>query len=127
MVFDHINGWEAEIWDGITDSDGNSITTEDVKFSYENESSQGLNRYSKNIENIEIIDDTHMVFTINSNVVNGINTFFDVAIVSQKAFEESSDEMAARPVGTGPYVITDYVEGASLVSYYRLSEISNVL
>jgi len=106
--------WNVEIWDGITDTAGNVITAEDVKWSYENEESAAQWRYTKKLKGIDVVDDTHLVFHIDDNTVSGINTYFNVNIVSQKAFEESGDSMAAKPVGTGPYNMVEDVEGASI-------------
>lgn len=111
--------FRVEIWDNIYDSDGNHITADDVVWSYLNEDAQAKSQIIKYIDNITALDDYTVEFKLNTLMLDGIERVMYTWIVSQKAYENSGDGMAARPVGTGPYVITDYVEGASLVMEAR--------
>lgn len=111
---------DVEIWDNVYDSDGNHITADDVVFSYMNDESLAMNYMGTYIENVTKLDNYHVQIKLNTAEVKANErsmTF--VRIVSQKAYEESGDGMASRAVGTGPYVITDYVEGSSVIEERR--------
>ena len=109
----------VEIWDNITDSDGNHITASDIVWNYTNEDWLAKSQTAKYIESVTALGDYEVEFKLNTTMKKGMERILYNWIVSQKAYEESSDKMAARPVGTGPYVMKDYVEGSYMVMEAR--------
>lgn len=116
--------WEGtdlyvELYDYISDSAGNHITAEDVVFSYEYPWTQGIssNKYQTYADSIEAVDEYTVVFHWKEEEMDTYNAVFGVLsgqfIFSQEAFLASADEMATTPVGTGPYLLTNFVAGSS--------------
>lgn len=110
---------EIEIFDYVVDSAGNKITAEDVKFSFDTGKAAGnikqLNQY---YESCEIIDDYHVLMTINTKALGVWEEMFEVTyIVDSEAYDEKA--FATAPIATGPYVVKEYTSGSSLVLEYN--------
>jgi ABC-type transport system substrate-binding protein len=107
--------YRITIHDNVVDTAGNHITASDVKFSYDTAAASQNYPRSSLIDKIEIIDDYTLDFTFNTI---GLSTLQDILpefpIVSQKAYEASTDQMATDPVGTTAYALTNYTSGSSL-------------
>ena len=69
-----------------------------------------------NIESITALDDYSVEFAFKTELGVGDldKTLTECPVVSQAAYEASDDQFSTHPVGTGPYVVTDYVPGSSL-------------
>lgn len=104
---------QITIYDYIYDSAGNQITAADVVWCYENEAKSGV---ITTLESIKEIDTFTVEIKVNKSVVGILDAALtSVTIVSQKAYEESSDNMAADPVGTGPYVLKQFNNGTGSI------------
>lgn len=104
--------YSFEIYDYVTDTAGNNITAEDCVFSLEHARDEAANTW---IASAEVTGD----YTFNLTLVDDGASTFPTAmnrapIVSKKAYEESSDQMATVPVSTSPYVVTDFVPNVSI-------------
>lgn len=104
--------YEIEIYDYIYDSAGNHLTANDVKFSLDTSKEAGVSA-AKNIKEVAVTGD----YTCTITLANGLVGIFEEAcqqlwIFTQAAWEASPDEMATDPVGTGPYVLTEYISGS---------------
>jgi ABC-type transport system substrate-binding protein len=107
--------WRVKIKDYVYDSQGNHITASDVVFSYMKIGKEVyLNGYFRQLEKIDIIDD----YTVDIHMSSPSQALFDKMsynyIWSEKAFNDTGDSMAANPVGTGPYVVSDWVSGTNV-------------
>lgn len=110
----------CEIWDYIYDSDGNHITADDVKFSWDTGLELGGITGVTFVDSLEVTGDYTFTFHFNSTLTTGDSVgLFKWNVVSQAAYEASGDGMAVNPVGTGPYVISDYVSGSGFTSTLR--------
>lgn len=112
--------YQVTIYDYITDSDGNNITASDVAFSYDLAYNSGYGSDWDYYESAEAIDDYTVEFTFTQpldSLSAFTNLFTKVMIVSEQAYNDHN--MSTDPVGTGPYVLSDYVAGASLVMTKR--------
>ena len=113
------NDLNVEIYDNVYDTDGNHLTASDVVWYYNQMIAEGYNsqKYLDNFESCEALDDTHVVFHAipeKADVFqNDNNLFRGACIVTQKAYEASTDSMAANPVATGRYKLTSYTPGLS--------------
>ncbi len=124
--------WDVELYDYITDSDGNNITASDVVFSYQLIIDAGKALKFDAYESIEAVDD----YTVRFHWTKAIDSVGElewplcrVHIVSEKAYSDHS--MASDPVGTGPYVVTEYVAGAKIVmeandNYWQTDDLRDV-
>ncbi|MGM9602078.1 MAG: ABC transporter substrate-binding protein [Faecousia sp.] len=106
---------KVTIYDYVHDSAGNRITASDIKFSYEM-CQQGGNWPTTNcITGIDVEDDYTLVFHFNTNKLRTVeDAFGEIKIVSQAAYEASTDGMASYPVSTAGYVVTDFVPSSSV-------------
>lgn len=107
-----------KLHDGIVFSNGEPCTAQDVLFSLERLITSGSRMSAKvsmiDFENCEIVDDTN--FTIKYSSVYGpaltVLSSPYTAIVCQSYVESMSDEdWWDKPVGTGPYVMTENISG----------------
>lgn len=106
--------YDIEIYDYIHDSNGNPITADDVVFSYNafKESSP----MARDIDSIEKLDTYKVRLKVKKAQVTVFARIMQtVPVVSQKAYEESGDNMAQNLVATGPYKVVEWVPGSSLV------------
>ena len=119
--YDHEAGsgdYTVYIYDYVTDHQGNHITANDVKWSFEyqfeHEATSGWGAF----KNVEVIDDTTCVFHF-ENELNQIGELKNVLarcyIISEKAWNDSASQLAADMCGTGPYKVKEYVSGSKLV------------
>lgn len=107
--------YKIELFDNIHDTAGNHITAQDVVWSYETAREPKL-RNLKNITSFTADDDYHLTLVMNStDVALFERAMFQTHVVSQKAYEESGDEMKTQAVATGPYMITEWVQGSKVV------------
>jgi peptide/nickel transport system substrate-binding protein len=102
-------------------SNGDPVTAEDVKFSLDRfidpEINVNIPSLAFGIESIEIVDDR----TIQINLEHPVGALlenlsvFPASIVNQKAVEAEGDEHWQDPVGTGPFMVKEWVPGSHLL------------
>lgn len=107
--------YNITIRDDVYDSAGVHLTAEDVAwcFNYVKE-----NRLSGNsdFEGAEATGDYTLTLTLASEDLWCFQSALEaVMIVTRESFEASEDGMATAPVGTGPYVVTEFVTGSKVV------------
>lgn len=102
------------IFDYITDSAGNKLTANDVKFSFETGIALGYITGVSMIDEIVVDNDYQFTFKFGKELRLGdLDTIFRTAIVTQAAYEADPNGMSTNPVGTGPYTLTSYTAGSS--------------
>lgn len=111
------------IQSGITDTAGNELTASDVLFSIElakNGSAgyPGATRFI-DVENCEVVDDTTLRVALTEPCSFQMNALSLVNLVTQASYEASSDGMVTTPVGTGPYMLDEYVTGSYITMDYN--------
>lgn len=109
--------YDIYLKDYVHDSEGNNITASDVIWSLEQaiQSGSGTNRGMSKIENMEAIDDYTVQMTLSTNSREVLQMIlYSCPIISKAAFDASDDQMATACVGTGPYVLSNFVSGSSL-------------
>ncbi|MFD0981307.1 extracellular solute-binding protein [Tropicimonas aquimaris] len=100
-------------------SDGSPVTVEDVLWSFETLGTLGHPRYHagwEKIETAEVVGERTVRFTFNTEdnelpLILGLRPILQKAAYEGRAFHESTLEP---PVGSGPYVISDYEPGRFL-------------
>ena len=110
--------YHIKIHDNIYDSAGNHITAEDVAFSIDGYVNIGNNQGAvPDWESVSVVDEFTVEWKNITPFGNGMmyKEFSNPRIVSRKAYEESPNSMATEPIGTGPYKVTQYVAGSTLV------------
>ena len=106
------------IYDDIYDSEGNHITAEDVVFSYEWRVSTGETVGMANFVGIKAVGDytVEIEFAANPSIyaIGSCQTILcRQPIFSKTAFENHN--FAVDPIGTGPYVVKEYITDSRLV------------
>lgn len=114
--------WTFNLRQGVQFSNGDPVTCEDVKFSIDRFADPEVNvsygGFGSSIESTECVDDA--TFVIQLNRVEGafldyLSTFIP-SIIPKAVYEEMGDEaFGEMPVGSGPYMVTEWTRGERLV------------
>lgn len=107
--------------DGLKWHDGQPLTAEDVKFTFEYVLTQSRTRFSaigKKVENIEVKNDKEFTITLKETDVNFINnSLTDLRIIPKHIYENEVDATSVTSsVGSGMYRLVEYKSG----EYYKL-------
>ena len=111
--------YEVELYDYITDFNGNNITADDVVFSFNECLTNGTgNQHTAltgNLDSIEKTGDYTVDIAVNSEAAGGLEQMLtQVMIVSEKEYVASGDCMRTNPVATGAYKVESWTTGSSL-------------
>jgi ABC-type transport system substrate-binding protein len=106
---------DVTIYDYIYDVDNNHLTASDVVWSVKQWIEGGTNSQASYVKSVEKTGEytVRIVFTIKA--YPSFLTNLRCNIISEKAFMESPDKMVSRPVGTGHYRVTEFVNGSKVV------------
>ena len=126
MVKDYSVENESKVYhitleDGLKWHDGQPLTAEDVKFTFEYVLTQSKTRFSaigKKVENIEVKNDKEFTITLKETDVNFINnSLTDLRIIPKHIYENEADATTVTSsVGSGMYKLVEYKSG----EYYKL-------
>jgi len=108
--------YQVHLYDYIYDSAGNHITANDVVFSTQQLIEAGFNFKWYMFGDIQAIDDYTVEYTWTKPITDVGELEFPwcrAIIFSQAAFEAGN--FATEPVGTGPYMVTEFVSGSKVV------------
>ena len=109
---DNIN-YDFEIYDYVTDTEGNNITAEDCVYSLEHARDEAANTW---VVSAEVTGDYTFSVTLKDDAASTFPTAMNRApIVSKDAYEASADGMATSSVNTAPYMVTEFVPNVSIV------------
>lgn len=124
-VPDLAESWESpdpktfifKLRDGLTFSDGSSLTADDVVFTYQTMTDPDFNSpirslYSP-ISMIEKMDDRTVKFTL-SEPYAPLLSYLDIGIVPKKLVEGGRD-IGAEPIGAGPMKFVEWKRGSEIV------------
>lgn len=127
FVGDLAESWEAvddvtynfKLKEGVTFHNGDTLTSEDVKFSLERQKeSAKVGHLVSMIESVEVVDDLNFIIHLNSpsNALISSLAHMGSAILDKTYTEEleaSGKTLADAPMGTGQYTFKEWVPGAS--------------
>ena len=112
--------WTFYLRQGVTFTDGSEFDAHVAKWHFQRAISDEDSRYRapfEIIEEIEVVDDYTLVFHLTEPSAPFIdNTIMSNAgfIPSQKAYEEKGDDFAHEPVGTGPFMWSEWTPGTKV-------------
>ncbi|MBQ9612033.1 MAG: ABC transporter substrate-binding protein [Lachnospiraceae bacterium] len=112
--------YDVELFDYITDSEGNKLTSSDIVFGVETAKSIGRVAATKVVESIEVKDDYNFTVHFSDNFAMGDDQgfFCQTFFVTQASYEAEGNGMSQHPIGTGPYKLKEYV-GGSVISFEK--------
>lgn len=106
--------YDITIYDYIYDSEGNHITSSDIKWFIEAAKEKALKPNFKYVETVETTGDYSLRVTFNNTLYGGFETFMgDTFVVSEKAYKEQGDDFVNSCITTSPYKVTSFVSGAT--------------
>ncbi|MHA2297646.1 MAG: ABC transporter substrate-binding protein [Candidatus Hodarchaeales archaeon] len=103
--------------DGYNFSDGESLTTEDVKFSYELLRANNFSQINDPITHVEVVNDTVIEFYFNTSGLFNM-LYIDNRILPKHVWENVDDPLNwtnDQPIGSGPYKLKSYNPGVEVV------------
>ena len=106
----------VKVRNNVKDSAGNAIKAADVVYCYTTAMAAGTLRPLGDVQTVTATDDYTVEFKF-KKALNGHDIEDVVAecpIVSQKAYEASTDKFATKPISTSAYVVADNVPGSTL-------------
>lgn len=108
--------YDVEIYDYITDSEGNHITAEDVVYSYEYFVENGTIPKFDLYEGVEATGEytVRFTWTAEPEAILALEHIWGGTAVLSKAAHESH-AYANDPIGTGPYVVKEFSPGERVV------------
>ncbi|WP_215699025.1 ABC transporter substrate-binding protein [Clostridium sp. MCC353] len=107
--------YSIEIWDMITDSEGNKITASDVVWYINTAMEKALMPNFSKVESVTKTGDYTFDVKLTTNIVGAFEALlFDTKIISESAFKASSDEFATKAVTTSAYECTEFTPGNSI-------------
>lgn len=106
--------YRLELYDYIKDTEGNPLTASDIEFSFNKAIENGT--YATVLacfDHFEIINDYTLDMYLNDERAGTFNSICcAIRIVTEKAWNDSGDDMTHNAVGTSPYRLKEYVEGS---------------
>ncbi|MGE4454592.1 MAG: ABC transporter substrate-binding protein [Sphaerochaeta sp.] len=111
--------WTFKLREGVTFHDGSDFTAEDVKFTLERTQDPGLGHLKKAdfevMESVRVVDDHTLEVTLKEPRPTFVYqlTDYNMAILSSEYDYASLGE--SKPMGTGPYVLSQYIPKESVV------------
>lgn len=117
---------DVALRDGATFHDGSAVTPEDVVFSFERvldpDNASLYASFIDFIEKVEKKDDTTVTFTLAHPVAILAERLSVVKIVPKAAVEKDPKAFDAKPVGSGPYSMTDNGAASKKVEFERFEK-----
>ena len=108
--------WTIHLRHGVKFSNGNPFTASDVKFSVAT-TMKGSNGPARtqlmNLDHIIILDDYTIDWTWDNYHIGQFGIISDVLIYDEESYDPEQASLA--PIGTGPYVVTDYVVNSQVL------------
>lgn len=112
--------------DGQKFHNGNPVTPEDIKFSYEYPATQnvaGQRKVCDKLESIEVIDDKTIKFVLKEPDINYLRDgFCTIRIIDDAVYEDQKDGASVKEsIGSGMYRLEEYKTG----EYYKLEAVED--
>lgn len=106
--------YEIEIYDYVHDTDGNPVTASDIVFSFNKAEENGsYATILETLKDVKTTGDYTVEMTLeNERAGNLLGILSSIKIVTEAAWNASTDGMIHDVTGTSPYKVTDYLEGS---------------
>jgi len=113
--------YEFRLRRGLLFHNGDPVTTEDVKFSYDRYKGAGAREFQARVQRVEVVDPLRVRFHLKQAWPDFMTFYGTTAtaaglVVPKKYIEQVGEEaFRQRPVGAGPYKFVSHAPGVELV------------
>lgn len=111
---DDLTEWTIVLRDGVTFSDGTPLDAEAVKANIDRhiapDSTSAIKGTLSLVQDVEVVDDKTVLIKLSGPWAN-LAYSLTFPLASPTAIEELGDTFGQNPVGSGPYVLTEWVQG----------------
>lgn len=109
--------YDVKIRQNVHDHNGEAITANDVVFSFQTPMDKGERTSTLgDLKSVKAIDDYTVEFYFEPDALGTFERAMTSSpVVSQKSYEASATGFSSDPVGTGPYYISKWNNGASMI------------
>lgn len=104
--------WTVDLRDDVQFSDGEPLTAEDVKFTFDTIADNASVVDLTNVEKVEALEEWTIKFTLKEPQSTFINTLVSTGIVPKHAYGQ---EYAENPIGSGPFKLVQWDKGQQLI------------
>ncbi|WP_433583053.1 ABC transporter substrate-binding protein [Paenibacillus amylolyticus] len=104
--------WTVTLRNDVKFSDGEPLTAEDVKFTFDTAAQSGSVIDLTNMADVQAPDDSTVVFTLKSPQSTFISLLTTLGIVPEHAY---GADYAEHPVGSGPYKLVQWDKGQQAI------------
>lgn len=108
--------WTFPLRDDVKFSNGESVTAEDIKFTYEMLKEDGIKFDLSFIKSIEATDDNNIVITLSEPRSTFVSQLTEIGIVPKDLYDENYSN---NPIGSGPYKVSQYNDGQQIILEYN--------
>jgi len=105
--------WQLTLRDDAVFSDGIPLTAEDVAFTFATAKNSGGKVDLTHLDRVEVTGPYSLTIHLNQRDTTFINRLITLGIVPKHAYGEG---YARKPIGSGPYIMTDWTEGQQMVA-----------
>lgn len=113
-ISDDMQTYTVELKPGIKFTDNTTLTAEDVVFSYNNVKEIGVSDVDlSNMANVTALNDTTVVFELNTPDSTFISKLADVGIVPSDSY--NNETYGSNPVGSGPFKFVQWDKGQQVI------------
>lgn len=108
--------YDVTLYENIVDSAGNPFTADDLVWCVNTHLTNGVVQETAHVDRVEKTGDYSVRVYMADYTVGAFMSFMmGTPMVTKAAYEASGDDkMATKPVGTGPYLLSEYVSGSKL-------------
>ncbi|NHI16104.1 ABC transporter substrate-binding protein [Microbacterium excoecariae] len=112
-----VTEWDFTLAEGVTASNGEEITADDVVFSYTtilNDPGSENHAYLSSVESVEAVDDHTVRFHLTAPFSAFPRNTSLISVVPADTYEEmGADAFAQDPIGSGPYALENVQKGVA--------------
>ena len=108
--------WTFPLRNDVKFSNGNPVTAEDVKFTYEMLKEDGIKFDLSFVQSIEIADENTIIFRLIEPRSTFVSQLTEIGIVPKDLYDEN---YSSNPIGSGPYKVIQYNEGQQIIMEYN--------
>jgi peptide/nickel transport system substrate-binding protein len=108
--------WTFPLRDDAKFSDGEQVTPEDVKFTYEMLKEDGIKFDLSFVKSIDVVEDNTIAITLNEPRSTLVSQLTEIGIVPKAHYDEHYSQ---NPIGSGPYKVVQYNAGQQVIMEYN--------